>query len=203
MKTSAFCLLAAVASGQTDEQVANFMNEATDATTRQDVLGTPFSCYKADDSEYIGLTSQTKSGKKCQNWQDTHPVQIGGPHQNDNTGDHSYCRQIGPHGNKPVCAPLSNEEADTSTDAHFEECDVPECPPDETVAIMHSIRDDMNTNLGEPTIGDQTTPLDSDGKCECASAYFGSSTSMSDTSVGLVQTKARYGHRLPDGRCSC
>merc|ERR1719238_2551781 len=106
--------------------------------------------------------------------------------------DHNYCRQLD-SGAVPVCFPLSG-----SAEEGPEECAVEKCPKDDTVTNMNAARDELITALGEPD-GADTNP---DTKnCKCADALFGSTTSMTDTSVGLVQTK--MGVRRADGSCDC
>jgi len=167
-----------------------FHADAEESVT-QDALSTPYSCYSGDSSEYIGLASTTASGKQCQNWLDTFPVKIPSEKMpQESFTDHNYCRQL-ENGKEPVCYPLSG-----SADAGPEGCAVMKCPKDDTVDNMKAARDELIVALGEPDGAD----TNADQNCKCADALFGSSTSMSDTSVGFIQT--RMG-KMVNGKCQC
>lgn len=158
----------------------------------QDALSSKFSCYPTDNN-YIGLVSNTKTGKTCQNWLETFPNKIPADKspsaKDDVTKDHNYCRQL-ESGKAPQCFPVSGGSP--------EDCAVDPCPKDDTVDNMKSVRDEMVDALGaEPSAKD----------CECADALFGSTSTTDDTSVAgtgrsLLQQRARVGVMV-NGKCVC
>jgi len=193
MKTSALFALALAAAAKKDEpSAADTFHANAEESSMQDALSSPFSCYSGESDGYIGLASTTATGQQCQNWLDSHPVDIGSDRpMGDFPMDNNYCRQMA-SGEQPKCWGLGSTKEDGP-----QLCEVAKCPPDDTVANMKAARDELIVALGEPDGAD----TDEKQNCKCADALFGSTTSMSDTSVGLIQT--RMGTLRDDGSCDC
>ena len=92
-------------------------------------------------SDYVGTVSTTRSGLRCQNWQDQRPHR----HNSHSVGNHNYCRNLD---FDSIDAPKGIWCYTTDPDIRWEFCDqVPVCENTESSSERQNCKNSLLSNF--------------------------------------------------------